>query len=279
LNAYNSIKLQLYESLTELSNYTDSKIGILQDDLDIIQDKLDLLVEYVPPVEPPIDPPIEFPATEVIYADDFSSGLTNFNKVGAFLRQGGGSYIISDAIYKSASKSIGLVIDTTSGTSQAAYLFMYGDDKNPFHGFYSANYYIPEEVVPGTWWNIMQIKSTIDGSTSKSVPMYTVGVTKDGYFYVTYRPDSSSLKVSTKTNVLAPKGSWFNLKMEYHAGFPKGKVKIFYNNLEIYSDENHPTLYDGVGEKIRFSVNNYTDNINPKPCTIYVDDLLVEKII
>ena len=235
------------------------------------------------------------PASETISSDDiywqagFESGnLKEYEDAqGEFLRQSQyGSYEITTRNAKTGAFSAALTIDTSQlsqGRSAAAYLFFYD---NPVEAYYSGWIFIPEEVEPQSWWNIWQWKSTYNGNSDDSLPMWSLDLGDNGSdgdaleVSLVYRPDDDvgNLKVwYDGPKAMIPKGEWVHISTYYvKSAGSDGVVGVWINGEEIYYLENvNTTLGDNT---LYWSVNNYSPDIFPSPCTIYFDDMVISKM-
>lgn len=213
------------------------------------------------------------PGDEYLLWESFEDGLESLNKVGEFVKQNNGSYeIVDNPDTRLGGKSCKLTV--TGSGSRAAYLFVDREGVLPDKALYSCDYYIPSEVVPGSWWSLMQWKVTVGGSTSKSVPQFSFDVSRTG-LSIYYRPDASASikKRFMITGIELPRDKWFELSAEYECNPDKGLVRFRIDEEKIIEITDLPTLPEG--ERLLWSVNNYTDNISPNPCSIYVDNMAV----
>ena len=230
------------------------------------------------PTVAPTQPPVSDPGI-IFFAGHESGTISEWttNSVGGFIAQNKGTYQVTTAQAHSGKYSVALTIDTVNNSgNQAAYLFYWKDLPNDAY-YYSAWYYIPETVKPQEWWIIMQWKHTYDGNSDNSVPMYTVDVRNvNGVWrlHLTYRPDLSSKKNYTQSIMEVPKGKWFHIEGYYkEAQNSTGQIIIWQDGVKVFDVTGNPTALSPY--RLYFSVNNYSDNILPGPCTIYVDDVII----
>ncbi|NSW53817.1 MAG: heparin lyase I family protein [Anaerolineae bacterium] len=200
---------------------------------------------------------------------------------GEFIHQGvSGSYSFATSPVLNGKYAVKLTIDSRQSGAQAAYLFYY-DCRDQY--YYSAWYFIPEEIDPAEWWNIWQWKSTADGDSNHSKPMWTLDVTNkpssnDLRIVLVYRPDSSTLKVPYfNPDVTIPRGRWFQLSAYYDKSTGQdGHVTIWLDGVQIFDVANaHTVLSDNT---LYWSVNHYADSISPMPSSIYIDDVIVSTV-
>ena len=228
------------------------------------------------------------PDPYLLYGIYWSAGFETGNlseytsRYGEFLQQSAyGSYQIVTGNVISGNYAVGLTIDTSQlGGSQsaAAYLAYYN---NPDQGYYSAWLYIPEEVKPLTWWNIWQWKSTYNGNSDQSLPMWILDLTASStdpnelILKLVYRPDSDSLKqVYSSPSAVITKGEWVHISTYYKKSMDSdGTVGVWLNGEEVFYIENaHTVLKDNT---LYWLINNYTSAIQPSPSTIYFDDIII----
>lgn len=217
------------------------------------------------------------------YSDFEDTDLPEWNEsTGEFLFQGssGAIQLVSSPV-KNGQIAAAMQIDTYNfDGSQAAYMFYYDTrDEN----YYSAWYYIPADTLVSNWWNIWQWKSTGNGDSDSSKPMWILDLTPGGTadtvnLALIYRPDKNNLKqVYTNPAALVPLGEWFHVAA-YYKKSPEtdGRVTIWLNGNQIFDVQNvHTTLDDNT---LYWSVNHYTDGIYPAPAYLYVDDLIVSTV-
>jgi hypothetical protein len=200
---------------------------------------------------------------------------------GGFIRQGAGSYYLFTPLAHRGKFSIGLTIDTNAESesgSHAAYLF------SPFQlideaYYYSAWYYIPGGVNIGSWWNIWQWKSTYNGKTGDSKPVFVIGILQQkgkNYLYLRdiLNPDINDSLLQEELPV--PTDQWFQIEAYYmKSRDDSGKIIVWQDGVEIFNLSNITTsLADNT---VLWSVNNYTDTLTPNPYTIYVDDIAISR--
>lgn len=224
------------------------------------------------------------PGIEIVWKANFENGdLNEFEEAGGFVKQGPtGSYSFISPHAHSGNYSIGLTIDTiaTSKTgNHAAYLFYWNQLPGDAY-YYSAWYYIPSEVILDEWWNIMQWKSTYDGNTDNSDPIYVIGVSRNACdelrLDLGYLPDKPN-KIGYHQNILTiPLDKWFQIEVFYkRSKNENGRVTVWQNGFKIFDIQNTSTVLKD--ETIYWSVNNYTNSIKPNPLTIFIDDMVISK--
>jgi hypothetical protein len=222
------------------------------------------------------------PASSIIWQAKHESGdLREWQQHGDFIRQGQSAYYSMVTPHAHTGKySVALTIDTEgySDTGDfAAYLFFW--DQLPGDAYYySAWYYIPSGTQPQDWWNIWQWKSTYDGNTDNSVPMYILDILEkpNGQLalHLVFRPDTSNYVDYRQDKMTVPTDQWFQIEAYYQKGVDNnGQVTVWQDGSEIINITNVPTTMED--NTVYWSVNHYTDNIVPSPSTIYIDDAAI----
>jgi len=176
--------------------------------------------------------------------------------------------------------AVALTIDTggfSNSGAYAAYLFYW--DQLPGNAYYySAWYYIPAGTHPQDWWNVWQWKSTYNGNTSNSVPMFALDIREKSTgplnLLLIYRPDLRD-KVEYTQNVMnVPTDQWFQIETFYKKGYNNnGQVIVWQDGTEIFNLSNVQTTESD--NTVYWSVNHYTDNIIPSLSSIYIDDAAI----
>ena len=91
------------------------------------------------------------------------------------------------------------------------------------------------------------------------------------YFYL-YNQNTKTSHLQAVKNI--PDGQWFHLEAFYKcAGNNTGHVTFWQDGAQIFDVPNVPTRYaDG---DCQWSVNNYSNGLNPGTATIYIDDAAI----
>jgi hypothetical protein len=235
-------------------------------------------------VEPTSTPvPTDQPDYGILWSTGFESGdLKDYYEThGEFIRQSTyGSYTIVNNPVLNGTHAAALTIDTqalASGRAAGAYLFYY---KNPDAGWYSAWIFIPEDTQPLSWWNIWQWKSTFNGNSDQSVPMWILSLTAIPnhdklQMTLSYRPDNNTLKRSyASPSATINKGEWVHISTYYQKSIDSdGMVAVWINGEEVYQLENvHTAETDNT---LYWSINHYAETMLPHPSTIYIDDVII----
>ena len=207
--------------------------------------------------------------------------LREWKEHGDFIQQGQSAYysMVTSPVH-SGKYAVGLTIDTQGASRSgnfAAYLFYW--DQLPNQGYYySAWYYIPTGTRPEEWWNIWQWKSTSDGNTDNSVPMYSLdlGEKSNGELALSlfYRPDING-KIIYRQNIKnLPTNKWVQIEAYYKkASNNSGEVIVWQDGVEIFKLTNVTTTLKN--NTVYWSVSHYTNSIRPSPSTIFIDDAAI----
>jgi hypothetical protein len=137
---------------------------------------------------------------------------------------------------------------------------------------YSAWLYFPQQYSVPTFWNIWQYKSK---TSSSNDPFWVlnVGNRSDGSMYL-YLYDWQTRKNYEQTLKNVPVGQWFNITARYVcAGDNTGHVTFWQDGTQLFDVANIQTRYSN-GD-CQWSMNNYSDRLNPSPSTIYGDDIQI----
>ncbi len=224
--------------------------------------------------------------TNIVWKASFEKGnLSEFRGHGDFVRQGtSGMYYFITHAYR-GNYAAALSIDTTAPSetgAQAAFLFVWDQALLKGDYYYSAWYYVPGNIITKGWWNIWQWKSTDDGNSSNSKPVFSFDcstTTQPKQLALVFRADLDDMSI--KKFFISPKpfptDRWIHLEAYYKRSTGNdGEVIVWQDDEEIFHVTGFPTLL--ADETIYWSVNNYSDNIEPNPAVIYVDDLAISKI-
>ena len=207
--------------------------------------------------------------------------LREWQQHGDFLQQGQSTYysMVTSPVH-SGNYSVSLTIDTKGYSRSgnfAAYLFYW--DQLPNQGYYySAWYYIPAGTRPQDWWNIWQWKSTYDGNSDNSVPMYALDVEEKSNgelnLSLIYRPDIEGKIVYRQNFLSLPTNRWVHIEAYYKkASGNSGEVIVWQDGVEIFKlADVITTMNDNT---VYWSINHYTDHIEPNPSTIFIDDAAI----
>lgn len=237
------------------------------------------------PTETSLPTPTEAPtfdmANLVWKATHETGDISEWQQHGDFIRQGQSAYYSMVTPFAHSGKySVCLTIDTdgySDSGSHAAYLF-YWDQLPEDAYYYSAWYYIPAGTQPQYWWNVWQWKSTYNGNSDYSVPMFILDILEQDNgqlaLHLVYRPDIDA-KVDFRQNTkTVPTDQWFHIEAYYEEAYDQtGQVIVWQDGEEILNVSNVQTVEQD--KTVFWSVNHYSDEILPAPSSIYIDDAAI----
>ena len=178
------------------------------------------------------------------------------------------SGIHSAKLYISTRNSPGV---STSG----ARLFRWLESESHSDLYYSVWYYFPRRYIPNgnpPWWNVFQWKSK-RGEVSDSFFALNVGNRSDGSMYLYLYNQNSNTSYSQASKNIS-EGQWFHIEAFYKcAGDKTGHVTFWQDDAQIFDVSNVQTGYPD--RTCAWSVNSYSDSLNPTTATIYVDDAAI----
>jgi hypothetical protein len=182
---------------------------------------------------------------------------------------------IAGGVAHSGNYSAQLSIETPSIPTSGARLFRWKEPQTYPQLYYSAWYYFPGRCIPDgspSWWNVLSWKSHHSAGNDPFFAL-NIGNRPDGpmYFYL-YNQDS---KISYDQALeVIPERRWTRLEAFYVcAGDNTGHVTLWQDGVQIFDIQNVQTRYsDGDCE---WSLNNYSNFLNPRIATLYVDDAAI----
>ncbi|MCC6456167.1 MAG: heparin lyase I family protein [Caldilineaceae bacterium] len=152
--------------------------------------------------------------------------------------------------------------------------------------YYSAWFYIPQKTQVGTFWNIMQFKSKLNGESGlfwkldvrndKSGNMGVMLVWK-GPIAGPQAGDGIAVRKYEQAEALLPVGKWFKLEiyLKQSEGFD-GQITVWRDGVLLYDVQNVRTKFPGGIQN--WSINNYGKGLLPNPATLYVDDVTISTV-
>ncbi len=181
----------------------------------------------------------------------------------------------------SGSYSAKNTINNANGQSRGTRLFRWMDK-----GWDAGGSLFPQEIYVSTWmylprnygtqqfWNVFQLKSKLDGA---SKPVWTLNLqsqsdgTMRSYFYS--KRNTPSGRPHNISNPEIPIGEWFHLEAFVRQGNNNSGHLKFWINGELVAD--WPNVTTSLDDHVRWSINNYTGDIDGGTATIYYDDAAV----
>jgi hypothetical protein len=166
--------------------------------------------------------------------------------------------------------------DSETATSGAR-LFRWLEPETHPELYYSVWYYFPQRYVPNghpAWWNVQQWKSKHAGGND---PFFALNVGTDSggsmFFYVY---DQHSTKSYVQKLKSLPDSQWVHVEAFYKcAGDSSGHVAFWQDGVQLFDIPEVQTRYaDG---NCAWSVNNYSNGLQPSGASIYIDDAAICK--
>ncbi len=219
------------------------------------------------------------PASSVIWsATHESADMSDWTLGGGggIFNSGSGTARASDVVAHSGRYSAAMSITNASNQTQAVRLFRWGESRQHPEAYYSAWYYFPQGWKGISWWNVFQFKSKLSESVNDPLWVLNVGSRSNGemYFYLFDWINRKSYNQSVKN---IPVGQWFHLEAYYkQAADSSGQVTFWQDGTKIVEVAGVATRRPG--DQVHWSVNNYTDNLDPSSATIYVDDAMISTV-
>jgi hypothetical protein len=188
---------------------------------------------------------------------------------------------VSDNQAHSGRYSILMTIDSSTDAGCREFREPEPSSGNPL--YYSAWYYIPNQVRVGSFWNIMQFKANLNGTSGL---FWKIDVRNDsnGRMFATliwkgtiagpYAGDGIKVRKYTQNTAPLPVGKWFKLEayLKQSEQFD-GQITVWQDGVTIFNIQNVRTKFPGGYQN--FSVNNYGGRLLPNPTTLYIDDVSI----
>lgn len=202
---------------------------------------------------------------------DISEWMTD--QSGAVFNTGSGSVVWTDEVARSGVGALELSVTGVDSSPQAARIFRWAE--NPVEATYGAWYYLPRQVQAGRWWNIFQFKSRL-GDSSEPTWIVNVGNRSDGsmflYLYDAITRTSYTDVIDPPRPVL-PVGRWTNLEVFVRRADDRtGRIALWSDGRLLFDIDSVQTAF---ADNIQWSVNNYSDDLDPESVTIFVDDAVI----
>jgi hypothetical protein len=150
--------------------------------------------------------------------------------------------------------------------------------------FYSAWFYVPQFHAAKNYWNIFQFKSK---TQTKNDPFWVIDLlpredNKRFALRLRWKGATAGPKASDgiaperypQEIIDFPIGRWVHLEafLKQSSQFG-GQLTVWQDGVEVWNLQGIKTKY-AEGEN-RWSVNNYSDSLEPSPATLYIDDAVV----
>ena len=209
----------------------------------------------------------------------WSAGMENGNMSEWYTNGCGGEFNsgisrseASTDVALSGSYSAKATIGTPSAPESGVRLFRWCESQRNQELYYSAWYFFPQRYDAPNWWNMWQWKSKTS-SRNDAHAQLNIANRSDGsmYFYLYYWVLKRSFGQSI-ANI--PVGRWVQIEAFHRcAADSSSRVTIWQDGQLLFDVSGLPTRYsDG---DCQWSVNNYSDYVNPDPTVVYIDDAAV----
>jgi hypothetical protein len=190
------------------------------------------------------------------------------NAGGGQFDSGSASTVASQDVAHSGSWSLKRTITTPPESGTRMFRWLEPHTYPKLH--YSAWYYFPQRYSVTNYWNIFQWKSKLPSGQVDPFFVLNVGNRGDGTMYV-YLYNWQTRQAFPQSLMNLPVGKWTKLEADYTcAGDNTGSVTFWQDGTQLFSVENVQTRYS-TGD-CQWSIDNYSDGLNPSPATIYTDD-------
>jgi Putative Ig domain len=218
----------------------------------------------------------------ILWSADFETGDTSqwYLPVGGTWGDfGGGEFdsgsaqsAVSHDNTHSGSSSLAMTIDTSAEESGTR-MFRWREPRLYPELYYTVWYYFPRVYSVARYWNILQWKSKRPTGADDTFFNVVVGNRPDGSIFL-YLYDWQRKKSYIQDIQNVPVGQWFRLQAFYRCtDSDTGQVTVWQDGGQLFNVENVSTRYaDGDCE---WSVNNYSDGLDPAPSMIYIDDAAI----
>ena len=209
----------------------------------------------------------------VVWSADMETGdKTQWNNGGGEFNSGSATASASTDYAHGGRYSLKMSISTPS--TSAVRMFRWQESRTYPKLHYSTWFYFPQRISVPTFWNILQWKSS---TSTNNDPFFVVNVGNRGdgsmYLYLYNWQKGQGISQSL-ANV--PVGRWFKVEADYTcAGDGTGRITLWQDGTQLIDVPNVQTRYSN-GD-CQWSVDNYSDGLNPSPTTIYADDAQIIK--
>lgn len=254
-------------------------------------------VTPTPTITPtPTNSPTPTPAGPVLWSADVETGdLSQWEvevypdtgwPLGGVWLSGAGTAEVSNEVAHSGDYSVALTVDGDGGARMAR-RSLWNDPNLPDDAYYSVWYYFPYAFQVYDYQNAFQWKRAfyLEDGTGTSEPVYSVNIDDrpDGSIYFLlndkvgedggYKTDGWGNRAEATINI--PVGQWVHLECRYRwSTEPDGLVQCWQDGVELWRVEDVITDFDfgWIEHPRQWSVNNYSDGMNPRQVTFYIDD-------
>jgi hypothetical protein len=197
---------------------------------------------------------------------------------GGVFNSGTASATSSSEVAHRGAYSAKLTINTA--VESGARLFRWKEPQQNAELYYSVWYYIPRVYAPALYWNIFQWKSKhfVDGR-AQADPFFALnignqcGASGPMCFYL-YDGHARASYAQASLPAHIPAARWIHVEAYCKcAGDNSGRVTFWQDGAQILDVRNVQTRYADGG--CQWSVNNYSNRLEPSTAVIYVDDAAI----
>ena len=204
---------------------------------------------------------------------------------------GGGEYNSGDAdtevtTAKAHTGKRAAAMTITAPPESGTRLFRMRESRSGADAYYGVWYFIPRSYEVEEYWNLFQFKSE---TSTENDPWWVLDVgTRSGtgrlYLFLRYKgtlPGPRERDVGREETKYfwqsasdIPIGRWFHVEvfLSQSSGF-RGRIIVWQDGMRLFDLAKVKTKF--VGGDQRWSVNNYSNDLSPRPSVIYVDDATV----
>jgi Polysaccharide lyase len=191
---------------------------------------------------------------------------------------------VSTDVARTGKYSMKMTIDTANRTSSGCRQFRHAESVSGNPYYYSAWFYLPAKSSAIDYWNVFQFKSE-SATLNNSFWVLDLMPRGNGALRLLLRwkgavvgPYSTDASTGTRyfdqTGMDVPVGRWFHIEayLKQASDF-SGRLTVWQDGVQLWDMVNVKTKF--VGGDNRWSVNNYSDGVNPNPTALYVDDVVI----
>lgn len=227
------------------------------------------------------------PGTRALWSANHETGsLSEWTRDGS-----GGAFVSGTGVGRvtrtrphSGRRSARLTISNADGAhgDQAIRLFRWGVDGGaplPVFARYRTWLYFPRVVTPALFFNLMQWKTKVDSGDVLADLSINIANRPDGQMYL-YVYDSIVNRGREEAAVPLPAGKWVQLVVDYRfATGATGRATVYQDGQRIMDVRGVRTSFPSRRADARqWSVNNYTNEMDPTKFSLFVDDAAIAHV-
>ncbi len=228
-----------------------------------------------PPPPPPVSsPPPPAPAGRTLLwsGDVEEASLSDWDRDGGggeFNSGNADSYASQDFAHSGSWSA--KMVQSGGGTRMFRW---YEAQRNP-DAYYSVWFYFPRAYsTPAGWWNVFQWKSKNTAGQIDPFLLLDALAQPDGSMRLSLYNWKTRVRFGT-ASVPIPVGRWFKVEAFLHqSASGGGRVVIWQDGVTLFDVSGQTTKFADGDQQ--WSVNNYSDNVQPQPTVIYADDARIE---